>query len=104
MYAIIETGGKQYRVEKGMQFEHERTNGVSAGEPIEFNRVLLLVDENGARVGTPYVDGVTVKGEVCEEGRGEKIIVYKYKSKKGYRRKQGHRQPYMRTRITAIES
>jgi len=76
MYAIIETGGKQYRVEKGMQFEHERTNGVSAGEPIEFDRVLLLVDENGVRVGTPYVDSVTVKGEVCEEARGEKIIVY----------------------------
>ena len=104
MYAIIETGGKQYRVENGMEFEHERTNGVSAGESIEFDRVLLLVDEDGVRVGTPYVDGATVKGEVREEARGEKVIVYKYKSKKGYRRKQGHRQTYMRTRITAIES
>jgi large subunit ribosomal protein L21 len=104
MYAVIETGGKQYRVEQGMLLEHERTNGVGPGESIEFDRVLLLVDEEGVRVGTPYLDGVTVKGEVREEGRGDKIIVYKYKSKKGYRRKQGHRQPYMRTLITAIES
>jgi len=104
MYAVIETGGKQYRVEQGMLLEHERTNGVEPGESIEFDRVLLLVDEEGTRVGTPYLDDVTVKGEVREEGRGDKIIVYKYKSKKGYRRKQGHRQPYMRTLITAIES
>ena len=104
MYAVIETGGKQYRVEQGMLLEHERTNGVEPGESIEFDRVLLLVDEDGVRVGGPYLDGVTVKGEVREEGRGDKIIVYKYKSKKGYRRKRGHRQPYMRTLITAIES
>lgn len=104
MYAVIETGGKQYRVEQGMLLEHERTNGVEPGESIEFDRVLLLVDEAGVRVGEPYLDDVTVKGEVREEGRGDKIIVYKYKSKKGYRRKRGHRQPYMRTLITAIES
>jgi len=104
MYAVIETGGKQYRVEQGMLLEHERTDGVEPGESIEFDRVLLLVDEDGVRVGGPYLDGVTVKGEVREEGRGDKIIVYKYKSKKGYRRKRGHRQPYMRTLITAIES
>ena len=104
MYAVIETGGKQYRVEQGMLLEHERSNGVEPGGAIEFDRVLLLVDEDGVRVGSPYLDGVTVKGEVLEEGRGDKIIVYKYKSKKGYRRKQGHRQPYMRTLITTIES
>jgi large subunit ribosomal protein L21 len=104
MYAVIETGGKQYRVEQGVLLEHERTNGVEPGGSIEFDRVLLLVDEEGARVGTPYLDGVTVKGEVREEGRSDKIIVYKYKSKKGYRRKQGHCQPYMKTLITAIES
>ena len=104
MYAVIETGGKQYRVEQGMLLEHERTDGVEPGESIEFDRVLLLVDEDGVRVGEPYLDDVTVKGEVREAGRGDKIIVYKYKSKKGYRRKRGHRQPYMRTLITAIES
>jgi len=104
MYAVIETGGKQYRVEQGTLLEHERTDGVELGGTVEFDRVLLLVGEGDVRVGTPYLDGVEVKGEVREEGQGEKILVYKYKSKKGYRRRQGHRQPYMRTLITAIES
>ena len=104
MYAVIETGGKQYRVENGVLLDHERIDGVEVGESVIFDKVLLLVDEDGVRVGTPYLDGVTVKGEVREEGRGDKIIVYKYKSKKGYRRKQGHRQSYMKTKITAIEA
>ncbi len=104
MYAVIETGGKQYRVEDGIFLDHERIDGMDVGETITFDKVLLVADENGVRVGTPYLDGVTVKGEVHEEGRGDKIIVYKYKSKKGYRRKQGHRQSYMRTKITAIEA
>ncbi|MCK4392134.1 50S ribosomal protein L21 [Candidatus Bipolaricaulota bacterium] len=104
MYIVIETGGKQYRVEKGTLFEHERIEGVGVGEEVEFERVLLLVDETGVRAGGPYLDDVKVKGEVREEGSGDKIIVYKYKSKKGYRRKQGHRQPYMTTLITKIES
>jgi|LZCG01.1.fsa_nt_gb large subunit ribosomal protein L21 len=104
MYAVIETGGKQYRVENGVLLDHERIDGVEVGESVIFDKVLLLVDEDGVRVGTPYLNGVTVQGEVREEGRGDKIIVYKYKSKKGYRRKQGHRQSYMKTKITAIEA
>lgn len=104
MYAVIETGGKQYRVEKGTLLEHERIDGVEVGGTVEFARVLLLVNDTGVQVGTPYLEGVTVKGEVRKEGRGDKIIVYKYKSKKGYRRKRGHRQPYMATRITTIEA
>jgi large subunit ribosomal protein L21 len=104
MYAVIEAGGKQYRVEKGTLLEHERMDGATVGAAVEFDRVLLVVDESDVQVGTPYLEGVAVKGEVQTEGRGDKIIVYKYKSKKGYRRKQGHRQSYMATRITAIES
>jgi large subunit ribosomal protein L21 len=84
MYAVIETGGKQYRVEDGIFLDHERIDGMDVGETITFDKVLLVVDEGGVRVGTPYLDGVT--------------------SKKGYRRKQGHRQSYMRTKITAIEA
>jgi len=103
MYAVIETGGKQYRVEAGMLLEHERLNGVAVGDPVEFNNVLLVADGDNVRVGTPYLDGVTVKGELKSDGRGKKIIVYKYKSKKGYRRKQGHRQPVMGTLITSID-
>ncbi len=103
MYAVIETGGKQYRVEEGMVLGHELLRGVEVGQPVEFDKVLLVVDDEGVRVGTPYLDGVKVKGEVRDSGRGEKIIVFKYKAKKGYRRKQGHRQGFMATQITAIE-
>ena len=103
MYAVIETGGKQYRVEEGAVLEHERLDGVKVGETVEFDRVLLLVEDGKVRVGTPYLESVVVKGEVRQDDRGPKVIVYKYKSKKGYRRKAGHRQPFMATAITAIE-
>ncbi|MCX6095858.1 MAG: 50S ribosomal protein L21 [Candidatus Bipolaricaulota bacterium] len=104
MYAVIETGGKQYRVEEGTLLEHELIDGAEVGAPVEFDRVLLLVEDGDVRVGTPYLDGAKVKGEVRERWLDEKVIVYKYKRKKGYRRKQGHRQGYLRTLITAIES
>jgi large subunit ribosomal protein L21 len=103
MYAVIETGGKQYRVEEGMVLEHERLDGVEVGQTVEFDRVLLLVEDGTVRVGTPYLENVVVNGEIRQDDRGPKIIVYKYKSKKGYRRKSGHRQPFMATAITAIE-
>lgn len=103
MYAVIETGGKQYQVEEGTVFEHERLDGVEVGQPVEFDRVLLLVEDGEVRVGTPYLEDVVVKGEVRQDARSAKVIVYKYKSKKGYRRKTGHRQPFMATAVTAIE-
>lgn len=103
MYAVIETGGKQYRVEQGTLLEHERIPGVEVEDEIVFDRVLLLASDADVRVGTPLLENVTVKGRVRAEERGEKIIVYKYKSKKGYRRKRGHRQTVMKTEITGIE-
>jgi len=103
MYAVIETGGKQYRVEQGTLLEHERIDGLEAEDEVVFDRVLMLVNDGDVRVGTPHLDGVTVKGRVLGEERGDKVVVYKYKSKKGYRRKQGHRQLVMRTEITGIE-
>ncbi len=103
MYAVIETGGKQYRVEEGAVLEHERLDDAEVGQAVAFDRVLLLVDDGQVRVGTPYLDNVVVKGEIREDARGPKVTVFKYKSKKGYRRKSGHRQPFMATAITAIE-
>jgi large subunit ribosomal protein L21 len=102
MYAVIETCGRQYRVEQGMDLEHELLPRVEVGAKVEFDKVLLLVTDGGVQVGTPYLSGVTVTGEVKSAGRGDKIIVYKYKPKKGYRRKQGHRQGFMVTKIMAI--
>ena len=84
-------------------FEHERLDGVEVGQAIDFDKVLLLVEDGAVRVGKPYLDNVVVKGELRQDDRGPKIIVYKYKAKKGYRRKAGHRQPFMATAITAIE-
>jgi large subunit ribosomal protein L21 len=89
-------------VEPGMLLEHELLPQVEVGEAVEFDKVLLWVTDEGVQIGTPYLAGVTVKGEVKATGRGEKIIIYKYKPKKGYRRKQGHRQGFMTTSITSI--
>lgn len=104
MYAVIETGGKQYLLENGDLFDHELVSDLETGDTVTFDKVLLVVDDGEVRVGTPYLDGVKVTGEVREQGRGDKIVVYKYKSKKGYRRKQGHRQAYMKTKIKTIEA
>ncbi len=104
MYAVIETGGKQYHVEEGTLLEHELLGGINPGDAVTFDKVLMLVTDDEVKVGDPYLKDVSVKGEVKEEGRGDKVTVFRYKSKKGYRRKKGHRQPYMRTLITAIEA
>ncbi len=98
MYAIIETGGKQYRVEENTELYVEKLEVAENGEVV-FDKVLMV---NG-KVGTPYVEGATVKA-VCEKhGKAKKIIVYKYKSKKNYHKKQGHRQPYTKLKVVAIE-
>ena len=98
MYAIIETGGKQYRVEENTELFIEKLD-VEENDEVVFDKVLMV---NG-KVGTPYVEGATVKA-VCEKhGKAKKIIVYKYKSKKNYHKKQGHRQPYTKVKVVAIE-
>lgn len=98
MYAIIETGGKQYRVEKNQVLYIEKLDN-EVGTEIVFDKVLMV---NG-KVGTPYVKDAKVTAKVEKHGRGRKIIVFKYKPKKNYRKKQGHRQPYTKVVITAIE-
>ena len=102
MYAIIETGGKQYRVENGDQIAVEKL-GVEDGAKVVFDKVLVVGDGADIKVGAPYVDGVTVEGNAIETGKGKKVIIFKYKAKKDYRKKQGHRQPYTLVEITAID-
>ena len=101
MYAIIETGGKQYRVQEGDTLFVEKLD-VNAGETYEFDKVLAVSKDNSLSIGTPVVEGAKVSAEVVENGKGKKVIVYKYKAKKDYRKKQGHRQPYTKIVIKNI--
>ena len=100
MYAIIATGGKQYRVSEGDKIYIEKIDA-EVDSTVSFD-VLLVENEGDVKVGTPVVEGVKVEGKVVAQTRGEKIIVFKYKAKKNYRRKQGHRQPYTKVEITKI--
>ena len=100
MYAIIATGGKQYRVSEGDVIYIEKIDA-QVDSTVSFD-VLLVENEGDVKVGTPVVEGVKVEGKVVGQIRGEKIIVFKYKSKKDYHRKQGHRQPYTKVEITKI--
>lgn len=103
MYAIIETGGKQYRAEEGKVLRVEKLPA-EKGETVKFDRVLLLSTGEKMQVGKPFLKKALVEGKVVRVGRDKKIIVFKYKSKKNYRRKQGHRQPYTDVLINSINS
>ena len=103
MYAIIETGGKQIKVEVGQKIYTEKLD-VEAGANYTFDKVLLVSGEE-LKVGTPYVKGAKVVAEVEKQGKGKKITIFKYKAKKGStRRKQGHRQPYTKLIVKSIEA
>ena len=100
MYAVIETGGKQYRVQEGDIITIEKIKA-EVGETVAFDKVLVLSDGNDVKVGTPYLDAA-VTGSVVEHGKGQKVIIFKYKAKKDYRKKQGHRQPYTMVKIESL--
>jgi large subunit ribosomal protein L21 len=102
-YAVIRTGGKQYRVAPGDVVRVERVVG-EIGAPIEFTEVLLTADDGAVRVGTPLVDGVRVRAEIVAQGRARKILVYKKKRRKNYRRRKGHRQAITTLRVLEIAS
>ncbi len=102
MYAIIATGGKQYKVAEGDIIRVEKL-GLEAGEAVTFDQV-LAVNNGELSVGSPTVAGATVTGSVVKEGRGKKVIVYKYKSKTGYHKKAGHRQTYTQVKIEKINA
>lgn len=101
MYAVIETGGKQYRVQQGDVLSIEKL-GVEAGEKVTFDKVLVVNDGTGVSVGAPCVAGASVNATVVENGKGKKVVIFKYKAKKDYRKKQGHRQPYTMVQIDEI--
>ena len=103
MYAVVRTGGKQFRVEPGEAVRVEKLEG-SVGDSIEFSEVLLVGAEDGAKIGTPPVAGAKVLGTITAQGRGPKLIIFKMKRRKGYRRKAGHRQSYTEIRVDKIEA
>jgi len=101
MHAVIETGGKQYRVAEGDLLFIEKLDA-EAGNEVKFDRVLAIINGETTSFGTPTVAGAVVTAEVVKNGRAKKVIVYKMKPKKNYRRKQGHRQPYTQVKISRI--
>ena len=102
MYAIISSGGKQYKVEQGEVLKIEKISG-NVGDTISFDNVLMFSDGENIRVGTPVLSDVSVQAHIVEQGKANKIIVFKYKRRKRYRRKQGHRQQYTAIKIDTIE-
>ena len=103
MYAIVKTGGKQYKVAQGDVLFVEKLEA-NEGDVVPLDQVLAVAGENGLTVGAPVVEGATVTAKVVAQGKAKKVIVYKYKAKKDYRRKQGHRQPYTKLVIESINA
>ena len=103
MYAIIESCGKQYKVAEGDVVFFEKLDA-EEGKKVTFDKVVLVSEEGKIQVGNPYVKGIKVEGKVVSHGKAKKIIVFKMKAKKNYRRKQGHRQPYTKVEITSIKT
>jgi len=101
MYAVLSTGGKQYKVEEGDVLRIEKISG-EVGTAVSFDKVLMFSDGEKVRVGTPLLDGISVSGRIVEQDKAKKILVFKYKRRKNYRRKQGHRQPYTAVKIDSI--
>lgn len=103
MFAVIETGGKQYKVSEGSVLFIEKIEA-EADETVKFDNVLAVSDDNGFKVGAPYVAGASVEAKVIKQGKGKKIYVIKYKAKKNEKKKMGHRQLYTKVEITKIEA
>ena len=103
MYAIIATGGKQYKVAEGDVIRVEKL-GVDAGQSVTFDQVLVVSNDAELKIGTPVVDGANVTATVVKEGKAKKVIVYKYKPKIGYHKKNGHRQLFTEVKIEKINA
>lgn len=103
MYAVIQTGGKQYRVEEGQTLKFEKLP-VDEGVEVEFDRVLLVTSGDDIRVGKPFIEGGRVTATVCSQGRHKKIHIIKFRRRKHYMKRMGHRQDYTEVRITGISA
>ena len=103
MYAVIETGGKQYKVSEGDVIFVEKL-GVEEGEAVTFDKVLIIGNDENVTIGAPTVEGATVEAKVVKNGKAKKIYVFKMKRKKNYRRKKGHRQPFTKVTIESINA
>jgi large subunit ribosomal protein L21 len=103
MYAVIKTGGKQYRVSEGDRLRVEKLPG-EVGEKVVFDKVLMLGGDESPKIGAPTVEGAEVEAEIQAQDRAKKVVVFKFKHRKKYRKKQGHRQPYTAVRITKIKA
>ena len=101
MYAVIETGGKQYRVQEGDIITIEKLNA-AVGDVVTFDKVLVLGEGKDIKVGAPYVEGAAVTASVIGDGKEKKVVVYKYKPKKGFHKKRGHRQPFTKLQIKSL--
>ena len=103
-FAVIQTGGKQYKVSEGEVLSVEKIKGeYKAGDKLSFDQVLLVSNDKDTTVGTPYIDGAKVNAEIVEIGRSRKVMVIKYKQKSRYLRRNGHRQPFFKVKITGIK-
>jgi len=103
MYAVISSGGKQYKVQEGEILRVEKITG-EVGAPVSFDEVLLFSDGKSVNVGSPLLDKVSVQGHIIEQDKAKKVLVFKYKRRKRFRRKQGHRQPFTAVKIDAIKA
>ena len=103
MYAVVESGGKQYKVQEGEILRVEKISG-DVGSPVTFDKVLLLSDGDKVDIGKPVLKTATVNGHIVQQGKAKKVIVFKYKRRKRYRRKQGHRQQYTAVQIDKIKT
>ena len=103
MYAVVNTGGKQYKVQKGETLRIEKIPG-EVGSSVTFDKVLMVADGENIRVGQPVLENVAVLAKIVEQDKAKKILIFKYKRRKRYRRKNGHRQPFTAIRIDGIEA
>lgn len=101
-FAIIETGGKQYRVAEGQVLSVEKIAGHTAGDTVIFDKVLLIDNGTSTKVGTPYIEGAAIEVTLTTEGKGKKLIIQKFKSKSRYKRRLGHRQPFAKVTIGKV--